>query len=321
MEDININGKAFLVTGGAGFIGSHIVQFLLDNNASFVRVIDNLSTGKKENINHLLLKYKNLEFLYDDITDYDACVRAMEKIDIVCHQAALGSIPRSVNDPLISHNANVNGFINILEAARKNNIKRFIYASSSSVYGDNNNFPKIEEYIGKQLSPYAVTKYIDELYASVYTKLYNMECVGLRYFNVFGPRQDPLGPYAAVIPKFIDSISKGISATINGNGSYSRDFTYVDNVVQANINAMITTNNECFGQVFNIGCGARITIMELYNIINNTIGENVIPIFGNKREGDIPHSLADITKAKILLNYNPRVSVADGLEKTIKTFL
>lgn len=310
----NINELKFLVTGGAGFIGSHIAEFLLLNNARFVRIIDNLSTGKMENINHLINKYNNLEFICADITNYDVCIHVTQNINIICHQAALGSVPRSVDDPITSHDSNVNGFINMLDAARKNNVKRFVYASSSSVYGDDTHFPKTEEYTGTLLSPYAVTKYINELYASIYTRLYNMECIGLRYFNVFGPRQNPNGPYAAVIPKFIDSIMKNQSPTINGDGSYSRDFTYIDNVVQANISAMMTTNNDCFGKIINIGCGEKITILELFNAINKIINNNIVPIFGNKRDGDVPHSLADITKARQLLNYNPKICVFDGLK-------
>ena len=254
----NIINKNILITGGAGFIGSNIVETLLKQNCKFIRILDNLSTGYKKNIDFLLQKYDNIEFLYGDITNLEICRKAMKNIDIICHQAALGSVPRSIIDPLKSHQTNVNGFFNILLAAKENNIKRIVYASSSSVYGDNQILPKIEHNTGNVLSPYAATKSIDEIYANVFTKCYDMECIGMRYFNVFGPRQDPTGSYAAVIPKFINLMKNNISPTINGDGKFSRDFTYIDNVVQANILAMTTTNKECYGQVFNIGAGGRL---------------------------------------------------------------
>ena len=236
-----IENKNILVTGGAGFVGSNIVEYLLKNNVKCVRILDNLSTGNKNNIQPFLDKYDNIEFLWGDITNLETCRKAVNNIDIICHQAALGSVPRSMNDPLSSHNSNVNGFFNILLAAKENNIKRIVYASSSSVYGDHPVLPKVEQNIGKQLSPYAITKYIDELYGNIFTKCYGMECIGLRYFNIFGPRQDPNGAYAAVIPKFISSMKKNIRPIINGDGNYSRDFTYIDNAVQVNILALTTT--------------------------------------------------------------------------------
>lgn len=304
-----------LVTGGCGFIGSHLCDFFINNNY-FVRVVDNLSTGNKNNISHLISN-PNFEYMYGDITNLDVVRKACNGIDIICHQAALGSVPRSVSDPLTSHNTNVNGFLNILTAAKENSIKRVVYASSSSVYGNNPVLPKQEHRIGKQLSPYAITKYIDELYARIFTELYGMECIGLRYFNVFGPRQDPNGPYAAVIPKFISFLKQNIQPTINGDGNYSRDFTYIDNVVQANYLALTTTNSQCFGEVFNIGAGGRVTILEMYNIIKETLNKDVAPIFGNLRAGDIPHSNADISKAQQMLNYNPTVTFNEGIQKTI----
>jgi UDP-N-acetylglucosamine 4-epimerase len=313
-----MENKSILITGGAGFIGSHIVEHLLKLNVKFIRILDNLSTGKMNNINNIYPKghihnMHNIEFMYGDISNLETCRKAMKDIDIICHQAALGSVPRSVEEPLLSHISNVNGFLNILIAAKENNIKRVVYASSSSVYGDDNTLPKIEESVGEVLSPYAATKKIDEIYAGVFTKCYNMEIIGLRYFNVFGPRQDPNGEYAAVIPKFIDLIKNNISPTINGDGSFSRDFTYVDNVVNANLLAMSTTNNEAFGNVFNIGAGGNTTILELFNCIKNELKSNIEPIFGTERKGDINHSHANINKAKNILNYEPNILFNQGI--------
>jgi UDP-N-acetylglucosamine 4-epimerase len=294
-----MENKRFLITGGCGFIGSNIVEYLLENNASFVRVIDNLSTGNKRNIEHLLDKYANIEFMYGDITNIEVCRKAVSGIDVICHQAALGSVPRSILDPLSSHLANVNGFLNILISAKEAGIKRVVYASSSSVYGDHPVLPKVEENTGNLLSPYAATKKIDEIYGAVFTRCYDMECIGLRYFNVFGRRQDPNGAYAAVIPKFINLMKNGKSPTINGDGAYSRDFTYIDNVIQANILAMTTTNTDSFGEAFNIGVEGQTTIYELFKIIKDELKLDMEPIFGPNRSGDIPHSNADISKANI----------------------
>ena len=304
-----------LVTGGAGFIGSNIVEELLKMGVKKVRVLDNLSTGKKSNINNFLEKNENLEFVYGDISNLETTRKAVKGMDVICHQAALGSVPRSINDPLSSHISNVNGFLNILISAKEEKIKRIVYASSSSVYGDEEELPKMEEKVGNVLSPYAATKKIDEIYAGVFTKCYDMECIGLRYFNVFGPRQDPKGVYAAVIPKFIDIMKNGNSPTINGDGSFSRDFTYVDNVVQANIKALTTNNKESYGTVFNIGAGGRITILELVDAINKGLNTNIKPILGENRPGDIPHSNACIDKAKNILNYEPKISFEQGIIK------
>ena len=310
-----------LVTGGCGFIGSNIVEHLLTlDNVNFIRVMDNLSTGKKSNIQPFLdnPRYdKKLEYQYGDIGNLESCRKAMENINVVCHQAALGSVPRSIVDPLSSHNSNVNGFFNILLAAKEHSIKRIVYASSSSVYGDHPVLPKKEENTGNVLSPYAATKAIDEIYGYVFTKCYNMECVGLRYFNVFGPRQDPKGAYAAVIPKFIDLMKNNIRPVINGDGSYSRDFTYIENVVQANYNALTTENRECYGQVCNIGAGGRFTILEMFNSIKDNLGVDIDPIFGPNRAGDIPHSNADISKAIKLLNYDPKIQFNEGIKKLL----
>jgi len=300
-----------LITGGCGFIGSNIVEKLhLEHE---IRVIDNLSTGKKENISN----YDNVEFIYGDISNLEICRKAVKDIDVICHQAALGSVPRSVADPLSSHISNVNGFLNILLASKEEGIKRIVYASSSSVYGDDPNLPKQESKVGNVLSPYAATKKIDEIYAGVFTQCYGMECIGLRYFNIFGPRQDPNGAYAAVIPKFIDLMKNGKQPTINGDGSFSRDFTYVDNAVQANLLALTTNNKECFGDVFNIGAGGQTNLLELVNIIKKELKSNIEIIFGDEREGDIPHSNANIDKAIAMLGYNPIVLFEEGMSKLI----
>lgn len=312
-----MENKQFLITGGCGFIGSNIVEHLLENKAFFVRVIDNLSTGNKRNIEHLLDKYSNLEFMYGDITNIDVCRKAVSGIDVICHQAALGSVPRSMIDPLSSHLSNVNGFLNILISAKEAGIKRVVYASSSSVYGDHPVLPKVEENTGNLLSPYAATKKIDEIYGSVFTRCYGMECIGLRYFNVFGRRQDPNGAYAAVIPKFINLMKNGKSPTINGDGNFSRDFTYIDNVIQANVLAMTTTNTNSFGEAFNIGVEGQTTIYELFKIIKDELELDIEPIFGPNRSGDIPHSNADISKARKILNYNPQIKFKEGIIKTI----
>ena len=309
--------KRILVTGGAGFIGSNIVEYLLTNNVKFVRVLDNLSTGSKSNITPFLNQFPNLEFVYGDIANLETCRNAVKDIDIICHQAALGSVPRSVNDPLSSHISNVNGFLNVLIAGKEVGIKRVVYASSSSVYGDDPNLPKQEENTGNVLSPYAATKAIDEIYAGVFTKCYEMECIGLRYFNIFGPRQDPNGVYAAVIPKFISLIKKDSQPTINGDGTYSRDFTYVDNAIHANLLAMSTTNNVAFGSVFNIGCGGQYSLNDLVGLINKNLNKNIEPIYGSIRPGDIPHSNADISKAINILGYDVKVKFEEGIERLI----
>lgn len=316
IEKMNI-----LVTGGAGFIGSNIVEYLLKNKVKSVRILDNLATGKKENIQILLDKYDNVEFMYGSIADLETCRKAVKGIDVITNQAALGSVPRSINDPLSSHISNVNGFLNILIAAKEEGIKRVVYASSSSVYGDNPTLPKVEEKTGNVLSPYAATKVIDEIYAGVFTKCYGMECIGLRYFNIFGPRQDPHGAYAAVIPKFIDLMKCEKQPTINGDGIFSRDFTYVDNAVQANILALTTENTKCFGEVFNIGAGGQFSLLELIKVLNKEFKTDIVPIFGSERPGDIPHSNADIHKAREILGYDPKISFEYGIKKLISTLL
>ena len=308
-----------LITGGAGFIGSNITEFLLTNTkVNKVRILDNLSTGNKNNITSFI--GDKVEFMYGDITNLETCRKACEGMDRICHQAALGSVPRSINDPLSSHQSNVNGFLNILLAAKEKGIKRVVYASSSSVYGDHPNLPKVEHKTGNVLSPYAGTKAIDELYAGLFNKCYGMECIGLRYFNIFGPRQDPNGAYAAVIPKFINLMKQGERPKINGDGSFSRDFTYVTNAVQANYLGLTTENEECFGEAFNIGAGGRFSILEMFNIIKEELKLDMEPIFGENRAGDIPHSNADISKAKNMLGYDPKVLFDGGIIRTIRYY-
>jgi UDP-N-acetylglucosamine 4-epimerase len=312
-----MNTKSILITGGAGFIGSNLVEQLLKMEIKLVRVLDNLSTGKIENIRKFM-ENDNFEFINGDINDKEIVLKAMKGIDIICHQAALGSVPRSIDLPYNTHNTNVNGFFNILLCAKEIGIKRVVYASSSSVYGDDTTLPKTEDNIGKQLSPYAVSKYVDELYGQVFTRCYNMECIGLRYFNIFGPKQDPNGQYAAVIPKFIDLIKNKKSPVINGDGSFSRDFTFVQNAINANILAMTTQNEKAFGSNFNIGTGGQVTILELFNIIKQHMGSNIEPTFVEIRDGDIPHSNANILKASIILDYLPLINFESGIKKTVE---
>jgi UDP-N-acetylglucosamine/UDP-N-acetylgalactosamine 4-epimerase len=317
---MNTQNKRVLVTGGAGFIGSNIAETLLKQGVKHVRILDNLVTGKMENIQFLLDKYDNIEFMHGSIADLETCRKAVKDIDVITNQAALGSVPRSVADPLPSHIANVNGFLNILVAAKEEGIKRVVYASSSSVYGDNPILPKVEKNTGNVLSPYAATKAIDEIYAGVFSRCYGMECIGLRYFNIFGPRQDPNGAYAAVIPKFIDLMRSGKQPNINGDGTFSRDFTYVENAVQANILGLTTDNEKCFGEAMNIGAGGQFTLLELIAILNKELGTDIVPIFGPIRPGDIPHSNADISKAQNMLGYDPKISFEDGIHKLITSY-
>ena len=313
-----------LVTGGAGFIGSNLVDALLDDG-HFVTVLDNFSTGKWENLQHLE-KHPRFILVEGDIRDRETCGKVVCGIDIIFHEAALGSVPRSINDPMTTTDVNVGGFVNILFAAVRAKIKRFIYAASSSTYGDSKVLPKVEDKIGKPLSPYAITKYVDELFAANFHDLYGIDVIGLRYFNVFGRRQDPNGAYAAVIPKFALSLMSHQAPTINGDGLYSRDFTYVDNVIQANILSGFTTNTEALNTVYNVACGERTTINDLYLNLRSALGKldpEILEIeakHGPNRAGDIPHSLADISKAHNLLGYSPRFSVKEGLEIAAKWY-
>jgi UDP-N-acetylglucosamine 4-epimerase len=312
--------KKILVTGGAGFIGSNLVEELLnDKNVSLVRVLDNLATGSLKNIEPFRSD-KRFEFIEGDIRDYDTCLQACDGIDYISHQAALGSVPRSINDPLTSNNVNITGTLNIFTAAKEKNIKRVVYAASSSTYGDHPGLPKVEDKIGNPLSPYAVTKYVNELYAKVYADLYGMELIGLRYFNIFGPRQNPKGPYAAVIPLFIKSILENTPPVINGDGEHSRDFTYVSNAVDANIKAMYSENKKAANQVYNIACGQQTSLNQLFIHLKSFAGSTLEAIHGPDRKGDVKHSLADISKATALLNYEPVITVADGLAKTFEWY-
>ena len=309
-----------LITGGAGFIGSNLVATLLkDERVTLVRVIDNLSTGSLKNIDGSI-GHSKFQFVEADIRNYESCLEACDEIDAVSHQAALGSVPRSINDPLTTNAVNITGTLNIFNAAKEKGIKRVVYAASSSTYGDHPGLPKVEDKIGSPLSPYAVTKYVNELYAKVYADLYGMELTGLRYFNIFGPRQNPNGPYAAVIPLFAEAVLKNEPPTINGDGSHSRDFTYVDNAVQANILSLFTDNKEAVNQVYNIACGEQTSLNDLFDELRKEAGSSLKPIHGTERKGDVKHSLADISKAKELLKYNPLVTVKEGLKKTFNWY-
>lgn len=313
-----INQQRFLVTGGAGFIGSNIVEYLLAFGAKEVRVLDNLSTGFERNIEPF--RYKpNFSFIQGDIRDFETCAKACKGINAVCHQAALGSVPRSIKDPVATHEVNSTGYVNILRAADQAGIKKIVYASSSSVYGDEPTLPKKEGKEGTPLSPYAASKCTNELYGEVFSKTYGLSISGLRYFNIFGPRQDPNGPYAAVIPIFIDGLLKGKPVYINGDGTISRDFTYVENAVQANVLAL-TRHAEVGHEVYNIAVGERNTLIDLFNNLCELMGKDAKPHFREERPGDIPHSLADISRAKEILGYQPTVKFREGLERTIGYF-
>ena len=305
-----------LVTGGAGFIGSNLVEALLeDERISFVRVLDNLSTGFLHNI-EAFFENKKFEFMQGDIRDFDVCLKACNGIDFISHQAALGSVPRSIKTPLNTNDVNVTGTLNIFYASIQQKVKRVVFAASSSTYGDSNNLPKVETIIGKPLSPYAVTKYVNELYAEVFSKTYSFEYIGLRYFNIFGSKQSPTGAYAAVIPLFMSAALEDRVPMINGDGSYSRDFTFVANAVHANCIALFSENKHATNQIYNIATGERTTLNQLWGYIKEISGSKKKAIHGPNRKGDIPHSLADISKAKKLLNYSPIFNVEEGLRET-----
>jgi UDP-N-acetylglucosamine/UDP-N-acetylgalactosamine 4-epimerase len=315
-----IQDKKFLITGVAGFIASHIAEYLLKNGARHVVGLDNMATGFQENID-LLQSYPNFEFINGDLTDLDTCHRACQGVDLICHQAAIGSVPRSVKTPELTFSANVQGFVNLVVAARDAGIKRVVFASSSSVYGDEPNLPKIEHRIGKPLSPYAITKYTNEIMAWNFAALYDMEFVGFRYFNVFGPRQSPKGVYAAVIPLFIDACLQNQPSYLNGDGLQTRDFTFVDNVVQANLRAMFTNNSLAINQIYNIGLGGRYTLLDLYSTIAELTNCSLPPVHREPREGDIRDSQANVDKARDLLGYAPEVGFREGLERTVDWFV
>ncbi len=321
---VNLVNKKILVSGGAGFIGSNLCEELLSLGNKVV-CLDNFSTGKKENLEQLL-KDPNFILIEGDIRKLEDCTRATKDIDYVLHQAALGSVPRSIKDPITSNDVNVSGFLNMLGASRDNGVKRFVFAASSSTYGDSESMPKVEEVIGKPLSPYAITKYVNELYADIFSKTYGLETIGLRYFNVFGRKQDPNGAYAAVIPKFVSHMMKGESPVIKGDGNYSRDFTYIDNVIQANLLSLVTTNKKAINTVYNVAYGDRDTLNDLMKYLKEYLSEfdskisNIDVIYGPNRAGDVPHSHASVDKAKENLNYNPQFNLQKGLKKAVKWY-
>ncbi len=311
---------SFLVTGGAGFIGSNLVEYLLTHGAKKVRVLDNLSNGYYANIREFE-DLPNFEFIEGDIRDLATCQKAMQGIDYVSHQAALGSVPRSIDDPVTSNEVNVSGFLNMLVAQKEStSVKRLVYAASSSTYGDSKALPKVEATIGKPLSPYAVTKYVNELYADVFAKTYGTQLIGLRYFNVFGPKQSPNGAYAAVIPLFMQALKEEKAPTINGDGEQTRDFTFVANAVQANIKAMFAPD-EAANEVYNVAVGERISLNKLWESLKDTSGKKVEAQYGAPRKGDVRDSLADITKAKTQMGYSPKVRVDEGLAITWEKFI
>ncbi|MCA0153725.1 SDR family oxidoreductase [Winogradskyella vincentii] len=315
----DISQLSFLVTGGGGFIGSNLVEYLLKYNAKKVRVLDNFSNGYRENLEEFV-QNPSFELIEGDIRDLDTCKKAMDGMDYVSHQAALGSVPRSINDPATTNEVNISGFLNMMIALKDSKtVKRMIYAASSSTYGDSKSLPKIEEKIGKPLSPYAVTKYVNELYADVFGTTYDTDVIGLRYFNVFGPKQSPNGAYAAVIPLFMQALKDNNPSKINGDGEQTRDFTFIDNVVQANVKGFFASN-EAKNEVFNVACGERITINYLWDSLRVAAGSKLDAIYGPPRQGDVRDSLADISKAERLLGYKPRYTVREGLKITWDSF-
>ncbi|MDB2462669.1 SDR family oxidoreductase [Algibacter sp.] len=320
----NLQNNTVLVTGGAGFIGSNLCETLLLNNIKTV-CLDNFSTGKRENIKSFLSD-KNFKLIEGDIRNIKDCNKACQGVDYILHEAALGSVPRSINDPITTNDVNVSGFLNMLVAARDVKVKRFIYAASSSTYGDHEALPKVENVIGKPLSPYAITKYVNELYADIFQKAYGLDTIGLRYFNVFGRRQDPNGAYAAVIPLFVKKFINHESPIINGDGSYSRDFTYIDNVVQMNLLALTTTKKEALNTIYNVAYGDRTTLLELTILLKKHLAQfddsikNIEIKHRENRIGDIPHSLASVEKAKKLLNYNPKYNINDGIKEAVNWY-
>ncbi|MBP9098285.1 MAG: SDR family oxidoreductase [Ferruginibacter sp.] len=315
----DLSNDCFLVTGGAGFIGSHIAEYLLKHGAKQVRVLDNMANGFEKNLD-VLKGYAAFQFIEADIRNEDICRQACEGIDYISHQAALGSVPRSIKEPIYFNEVNVGGFTNMIKAAVDSNVKKFVYASSSSVYGDEPTLPKIEDKVGNCLSPYAATKKTNELYAQVFADVFGIKTIGLRYFNIFGPRQDPDGAYAAVIPLFVKGIMKRIPVFINGDGEQTRDFTFVENAVQVNIKSMLTENAAAFNKVYNVAVGENFSVNYLYNACKNYLESNWEPVYREPRAGDIRNSLADITLAKKLLGYQPTRKFEAGLADTIDFF-
>lgn len=318
-HDKDLHDKNFLVTGAAGFIGSHIAEYLLKNGAKKVRVLDNMVNGFQSNLD-LLKPYPAFEFIEGDIRNLETCQQACNNIDYVTHQAALGSVPRSIKDPQTTNDVNVGGFVNILKASVDNNVKRFVYASSSSVYGDEPTLPKQEGRIGNCLSPYAVSKRVDEMYAQVFADVFKIPVIGLRYFNIFGPRQDPDGPYAAVIPLFVKGIINKTPVYINGDGEQTRDFTFVENAVQVNIKAMLSDNEEALNKIYNVAVGENFSVNAVYDSVKKYLQMEHTPTYRESRASDVRNSLADISLAKNLLDYRPTTKFEDGLKETIKYF-
>ena len=319
-HSIDLSNLQFLVTGGAGFIGANLVEYLLKYGAKKVRVLDNLSNGYLKNIEEFFA-HPAFEFIEADIKDLETCKTAVLGMDYVSHQAALGSVPRSINDPITTNAVNISGFLNMLCAVKDSKtVIRLVYAASSSTYGDSKELPKVEDRIGKPLSPYAVTKLVNELYADVFAKTYGIETIGLRYFNVFGPKQSPDGAYAAAIPLFIQAVKNNQPATINGDGEQTRDFTFVENVIQANIKALFVQTPEAINQIYNVACGERISLNELWKAINELAQKSIDPVYKEDRMGDVRNSLADISKASKYLNYEPLFDLRQGLSIMMKGF-
>jgi UDP-N-acetylglucosamine/UDP-N-acetyl-alpha-D-glucosaminouronate 4-epimerase len=315
----DLSNSSFLITGGAGFIGGHIAEYLLKHGAQKVRVLDNMSNGFKNNLD-ILRQYNAFEFIEGDIRNIDICQQACKEINYVSHQAALGSVPRSIKEPFYTNDVNVGGFVNVIKAAVDNKVKQFVYASSSSVYGDEPTLPKIESRVGNCLSPYAVSKKANELYATVFADVYGLKLMGFRYFNIFGSRQDPDGPYAAVIPLFVKGILQRIPVYINGDGEQTRDFTFIENAVQINIKGMLTDNQEALNKVYNVAVGEKFSVNYLYNACKNQLGSDFEATYREPRAGDIRNSLADISLAKKLLEYQPTKRFEDGLKETVEYF-
>ena len=332
-EDLQSNPKKWLITGVAGFIGSNLLEELL-SLGQIVIGLDNFSTGKPENLEDVKTevsadKWENFKFIEGDIRNLQDCLQTCDGVDYVLHQAALGSVPRSIDDPITTNQSNIDGFLNMLVSARDTGVKRFVYAASSSTYGDHPELPKIEDRIGRPLSPYAVTKYVNELYADVFATTYSVKSIGLRYFNIFGKRQDPNGAYAAVIPRWIATLfnGNGNRPIINGDGETSRDFCYIDNATQANLLAATSGNTEAVNKVYNVAFGERTTLNQLFRLIKDALIpyepriETIEPKYGPFRKGDVRHSLADISRARILLEYEPEYDVAQGMKEAIKWYL
>ena len=318
-HDKDLSKSSFLITGGAGFIGSNLVQYLMDNGAKLVRVLDDMSNGYEKNLSQFE-EDSRLEFIVGDITNKNTCLEVVKGIDFVSHQAALGSVPRSLKTPLLTHEANSTGFLNMLTASKEAGVKTFVYASSSSVYGDNIEMPKYEDKTGNPLSPYAVSKKTNELYAKTFNSAYGMQTIGLRYFNIFGPNQSPNGPYAAVIPLYMNALLQNKAGKFFGDGEQSRDFTFVENAIQANIKAMLCENKEAFGEAYNIACGYKTSVKELYEVLKNAAESDKEAEICPPRTGDIRDSLANIDKAKNNFGYNPEIGIKDGLEITLSWF-